>query len=127
MKIAGRTRFAEGVKAAEGIRTVEGAGFPDGVKAAEKIRTAGGVGFADECDDLEEESLKLVDREQMQEIDRYSIEEIGIPSMVLMERAAGKIVKAIQAHFSECRRILAICGTGNNGGDGICEIGRAHV
>lgn len=122
MKIAGRTRFAEGVKAAEGIRTVEGAGFPDGVKAAEKIRTAGGVGFADECDDLEEESLKLVDREQMQEIDRYSIEEIGIPSMVLMERAAGKIVKAIQAHFSECRRILAICGTGNNGGDGICAM-----
>ena len=58
----------------------------------------------------------------MQEIDRYSIEEVGIPSMVLMERAAGKVAEAIQAHFSDCRRILAICGTGNNGGDGICAM-----
>lgn len=66
--------------------------------------------------------MKLVDREQMQEIDRYSIEEVGIPSMVLMERAACKIAEAIQAHFSECKRILAICGTGNNGGDGICAM-----
>ncbi len=66
--------------------------------------------------------MKLVDREQMQEIDRYSIEEIGIPSMVLMERAACRIVEAIQAHFLECRRILAICGTGNNGGDGVCAM-----
>ena len=44
----------------------------------------------------------LPNGKQMSEADAYTIHEIGIPSLVLMERAA----------------LLIVCGSGNNGGDG---------
>ena len=49
-------------------------------------------------------------------IDSYFIEELGIPEIVLMENAALKVVKNID---EKSRRIVIICGTGNNGGDGL--------
>ena len=61
-----------------------------------------------------------VDSTTMKQIDKYTIEEIGIPSMVLMERAALKIVSNIKHNEDKKARILAVCGVGNNGGDGIC-------
>jgi len=56
---------------------------------------------------------------QMKAIDRYTIETVGIPSMVLMEKAAMAVVRHIQELCSEKDTILAVCGYGNNGGDGI--------
>lgn len=58
-------------------------------------------------------------RMEMQEIDQYSIEKLGIPSMVLMERAALALSKAVGELGSAGDRVLCICGMGNNGGDGI--------
>ena len=52
-------------------------------------------------------------------IDRYTIEEIGIPSMVLMERAALSVVEEMLPHLEQHDRIWVACGTGNNGADGI--------
>lgn len=60
---------------------------------------------------------ELVDVKQMKEIDRYSIEEIGIPALVLMEKAACEIAKLLSEVTGENDRILAVCGMGNNGGD----------
>ena len=37
---------------------------------------------------------------QMKEIDRYTIEEIGIPSLVLMERAAMAVAEEVEKKFS---------------------------
>ena len=60
---------------------------------------------------------------QMKEIDRYTIEEIGIPSLVLMERAAMAVAEEVEKTFSsplfDKKRdtILAVCGSGNNGAD----------
>ena len=54
---------------------------------------------------------------QMQAIDRYAIEKIGIPSIILMENAAIKVVDAIDLEHMESYTI--ICATGNNGGDGL--------
>lgn len=54
---------------------------------------------------------------QMQAIDRYAIEKIGIPSIVLMENAAIKVVETIDLEATESYTI--ICATGNNGGDGL--------
>lgn len=65
----------------------------------------------------------IVDGKKMKEIDRYTIEEIGIPSMVLMERAALSVVQAAKLHINQKDNILCVCGNGNNGGDGIA-IGR---
>ena len=39
---------------------------------------------------------KLVTKTQMKAIDSYSIEKIGIPSMVLMENAANEVVRIME-------------------------------
>lgn len=55
----------------------------------------------------------------MKEIDRQTIKEVGIPSLVLMERAALSVVIAIEEQYGKGQRVLCVCGTGNNGADGI--------
>lgn len=61
----------------------------------------------------------VLDSKQMKEIDSISISRIGIPSMVLMERAALAVTDFIEAGFSKDISILSVCGGGNNGADGI--------
>ncbi|MCI8455302.1 MAG: NAD(P)H-hydrate dehydratase [Lachnospiraceae bacterium] len=63
----------------------------------------------------------LVGGREMREIDRRSIEEYGIPSMVLMERAALAVADEAEALLRErggCM-VCAVCGFGNNGADGV--------
>jgi len=66
--------------------------------------------------------MKLATAAQMKELDRQAIEERGIPSIDLMERAAEGVAKAalglLPEKPSKCRAAV-FCGTGNNGGDGI--------
>ena len=62
---------------------------------------------------------KVVDAQTMKSIDDYTIKEIGLPSMVLMERAALAVANEIVRHINKDDRILAVCGRGNNGADGI--------
>ncbi|MDF2543535.1 MAG: hypothetical protein K0S47_3253 [Herbinix sp.] len=64
-----------------------------------------------------------VDSKQMKEIDQYTIDQIKIPAMVLMERAAYAVAEKVKEKVNKSDRILVICGAGNNGGDGIA-IGR---
>ena len=56
--------------------------------------------------------------EWMQKADSYTIDEIGLPSMVLMERAALAAVAAMEQEKINTQRTLVVCGSGNNGGDG---------
>ena len=65
----------------------------------------------------------IVDGKEMKQIDTYTIQETGIESLVLMERAALETVKSIKKMITKRNKILVVCGTGNNGGDGIA-IGR---
>ena len=60
-------------------------------------------------------------------MDQYSIQQIGIPSMVLMERAALAVVQELERRESKKESILCICGTGNNGGDGIAVARILHL
>lgn len=60
---------------------------------------------------------------EMKELDLQTIEEIGISSAVLMEKAALGVIKAIEDSGNPLDNILVVCGVGNNGGDGIA-IGR---
>ena len=55
---------------------------------------------------------------QMSQADRFTIQETGIPSLVLMERAALKTVEMMHTHGIDTSRPLIVCGSGNNGGDG---------
>lgn len=61
----------------------------------------------------------LVTGEQMKEIDRYTIDTIGIPSLVLMERAAGAVAREAEKLAGKDEAIWAVCGTGNNGADAV--------
>ena len=61
----------------------------------------------------------LPDGEQMKKADQYTIQQIGVPSVVLMERAALKIVEVLEEKKKDLRRPLIVCGSGNNGGDGV--------
>ena len=66
--------------------------------------------------------MKLATAEQMKELDRQAIEERGIPSIDLMERAGAAVAEAAASlpAGKGRRRAAVLCGTGNNGGDGIC-------
>ncbi|MBU5439931.1 NAD(P)H-hydrate epimerase [Tissierella sp. MSJ-40] len=55
--------------------------------------------------------------EEMKSMDSYAIKNIGIPSIVLMENAALKVIKNIDLH--NINSFTIICGIGNNGGDGL--------
>lgn len=60
-----------------------------------------------------------VNSSQMKLLDQTTIQEIHIPSMVLMERAAYSVAQVVMNRATKQDKILAVCGSGNNGGDGI--------
>jgi hydroxyethylthiazole kinase-like uncharacterized protein yjeF len=68
--------------------------------------------------------MRLVTNAEMKKIDTWAMNELGIPSAVLMENAGRGCVDVLDNYFPlEDLRVLIICGKGNNGGDGFV-IGR---
>ena len=63
--------------------------------------------------------MRVVTAEEMRQIDKQTIEEIGVPGILLMEAAATAVFRSIQRNFPECRDVGVIVGKGNNGGDGL--------
>ncbi len=63
--------------------------------------------------------LKILTSKQIKELDAYSITHAPISSIDLMERAAKAFVDWFTIQFLAPRKIGIICGTGNNGGDGL--------
>ncbi len=55
---------------------------------------------------------------QVRELDRIAIEEMGIPGICLMERAGSAAFEILKSHWPQAHRIIVLCGIGNNGGDG---------
>ncbi|MCH3921534.1 NAD(P)H-hydrate epimerase [Limosilactobacillus sp.] len=66
--------------------------------------------------------------EQMRHYDSYTINTIGIPSLVLMERAAlavrDEILHAFPLYLD---RVVVVAGSGNNGGDGLDVARLLHI
>lgn len=64
--------------------------------------------------------MRILNAEQMREADRRTIQDIGIPSLVLMENAGRQVTAALESMFSDLaeRHVAIVCGKGNNGGDG---------
>ena len=64
--------------------------------------------------------MRVLNSSQMREADKRTIEDIGIPSLVLMENAGRQAVAAMEAMYTDLldRRVGVLCGRGNNGGDG---------
>lgn len=65
----------------------------------------------------------ILNAAEAKEVDRISITEIGIPSLVLMEKASMALADCVEKICATFNRqdikILAVCGMGNNGGDGV--------
>ena len=64
--------------------------------------------------------MKVVTAEQIRELDRRATQEFGIPGVALMENAGRAVVEVMQREYGDLRgkRVVILCGTGNNGGDG---------
>src|SRR5258707_2839108 len=64
--------------------------------------------------------MRVLNTQQMREADRQTIDEVGLPSIVLMENAGRQAVAAMEAAFEDLAtsRVGVLCGRGNNGGDG---------
>ena len=61
----------------------------------------------------------IVTKKEMKAIDTYTIERIGIPAVVLMERAALAVAAQVETVNKNRGRILIAVESGNNGGDGL--------
>lgn len=57
---------------------------------------------------------------RMQTLDTQAIEQTGIPRLLLMEHAGQALTAAVLQLLSSPGRVLVCCGTGYNGGDGLC-------
>lgn len=60
--------------------------------------------------------MEVMSRDRCKAIDKYTIDEIGIPSLVLMENAAKEVTDKV---IGLGDRFIIFCGSGNNGGDGL--------
>ena len=60
----------------------------------------------------------LLDAETMRGVDRWAIEERGVPSLELMERAGAGVTRIVERLAADGAAVV-MCGKGNNGGDGL--------
>lgn len=60
---------------------------------------------------------RIIKTQEMSRADKEAVE-MGLPSLVLMERAALSVVEEILSRDIDLSDILIVCGTGNNAGDG---------
>lgn len=61
----------------------------------------------------------LLTPEQMRQMEQEYIEKAGVPSIDLMERAAGALTEVLIERFGTDKTIFFACGPGGNGGDGL--------
>jgi NAD(P)H-hydrate epimerase len=72
--------------------------------------------------------MKILTAAEMREVDRLTTERYGVTGLLLMERAAAQTIEAAERKLGALarRRVLIICGKGNNGGDGAAIARQLH-
>lgn len=63
--------------------------------------------------------MKILNTSQIKALDAYTIEHEPILSIDLMERACRAFVNWFTERFDASNKVGIVCGTGNNGGDGL--------
>ena len=74
------------------------------------------------------QSGALYTAEQVRNLDRRAIRELGIPGYELMTRAGHATLDALRALWPRAGSLAVLCGPGNNGGDGyvVARVARAR-
>jgi ADP-dependent NAD(P)H-hydrate dehydratase / NAD(P)H-hydrate epimerase len=67
----------------------------------------------------------LYTADEMRALDAWAIEDQGVPSLELMERAGAEIARVVTA-LAPTGPVRAVCGKGNNGGDGLVVVRLLH-
>lgn len=67
--------------------------------------------------------MKILGSEEKRRLDARAVDELGMPSMVLMENAARGVADVVSERWPPWSRVCILCGPGNNGGDGFA-VGR---
>lgn len=62
----------------------------------------------------------------MRAIDQATSQRFGVPSLTLMENAGAAVADHVLTHHNAARKIVILCGKGNNGGDGFVAARRLH-
>lgn len=70
---------------------------------------------------------RLLTAKEAKALDHYTIEQIGVPSLVLMERAALATAEECIKRMTLGARVLCACGMGNNGADGVATARILHL
>jgi ADP-dependent NAD(P)H-hydrate dehydratase / NAD(P)H-hydrate epimerase len=70
--------------------------------------------------------MKIVSAAEMRAIDRATSERFGVPSLTLMENAGAAVAQQVTAFYGD-GKIIAVCGKGNNGGDGFVAARLLHL
>ena len=80
---------------------------------------------------------RLLTAAEAKALDKYTIEQIGVPSVVLMERASLAVAEVCEELIGEAggrasennlrKRILCVCAMGNNGADGVAVSRILHL
>lgn len=71
--------------------------------------------------------VPIVDNAVMKALDQHTIDELGLPGLVLMERAAAAVTDTLNDHFDPEDLVVVLCGVGNNGGDGLALARQRHA
>jgi len=71
--------------------------------------------------------VKITTAAEMSAIDRATSERYGVDSLTLMEHAGAAVADFAREHWPAAKRVVVICGKGNNGGDGLVVARRLHA
>ena len=83
--------------------------------------------FYSQASDDQAGLMKIVTVAEMRAIDRATSERFGVPSLTLMENAGvGRGGACAGALLAARKKIVVLCGKGNNGGDGFVAARHLH-
>ncbi len=63
--------------------------------------------------------MYIVNSQQINEAEKLMRDEYALPSLLLMETAGRKSADAILNYYPDIHNFMILCGSGNNGGDGM--------
>lgn len=69
----------------------------------------------------------IADAQQIRELEAATLEALGLPSLLWMERAAAAVAREVTRLGGERANVVLLCGGGNNGGDGLAAARMLHT